>query len=114
MSGYINPHEDIIQAFVMDEHIFNKISPTFKAKFEAIRDEILGPRDSRTSDAPKYVNRKLTGSIHFERSKHRAHPVNNQGRCYQYQGVSTEKPRAVSSININSKLPRDADHDMAT
>jgi hypothetical protein len=92
LSGYINPHEDIIQAFVTNECIFNKISPTFEVEFEAICYSILGLRESCTSDALKYMDGKLTGGVHFERSKHQAHPVNSQGQCYQYQGVSTEKP----------------------
>ncbi|KAF8581468.1 hypothetical protein K439DRAFT_1619050 [Ramaria rubella] len=33
-------------------------------------------------------------------------------QCYQYQGLSTEKPRAVSSVNANSKLPDDKDHQL--
>ncbi|KAF8582188.1 hypothetical protein K439DRAFT_1618493 [Ramaria rubella] len=33
-------------------------------------------------------------------------------RGYQYQGLSMEKPRAVSSVNANSKLPDDKDRQL--
>lgn len=89
-----------------NEETLRNAPPGIYDRLEAVRDEILGPEHERAPDL-KYVDGELRGGIQFERCEHRSNPVDEGTRCYQYQGLSTEKPRSVSSVNINSKMPDD-------
>ncbi|KAF8573164.1 hypothetical protein K439DRAFT_1625262 [Ramaria rubella] len=95
-----DPCDDVIQLWVADGRLYDSISPTF--------------RDERQHGSPrKNSEGKIIGGFHFERSLHRSRPVRDDGsRGYQYQGLSMEKPRAVSSVNANSKLPDDKDRQL--
>lgn len=71
---------------------------------------MLGPIHLRTDEAPtKAEDGSLKGGVLFERSEFRAVPARPGIRCYQYQGLSTETARNVSSVNANSKTPVDED-----
>ncbi|KAF8575143.1 hypothetical protein K439DRAFT_1623816 [Ramaria rubella] len=104
-ADHTDPHDDVTQLWVLDGRLYDAISPTFK-------DE--GPENERQHGSPrKTAKGEIVGGFHFERSFHRSRPVRDDGsRCYQYQGLSTERPRAISSMNANSKLPDDKDRQL--
>ncbi|KAF8573498.1 hypothetical protein K439DRAFT_1625038 [Ramaria rubella] len=90
-ADHTDPCDDVIQLWVSDGRLFDAISPTFKDEVTQLRDDLLGPKKERQHGSPRKTTK-----------------VRDDGsRCYQYQGLSTEKPRAVSSVNANSKLPDD-------
>ncbi|KAF8591230.1 hypothetical protein K439DRAFT_1611245 [Ramaria rubella] len=111
---HTDPRNDVIQLWVSDGRLYDAISPTFKDEVTQLRDDVLGPKNERQHGSPrKTAKGKIVGGFHFERSFHRSRPVRDDGfRCYQYQGLSTEKPCAVSSVNANSKLPDDKDRQL--
>ncbi|KAF8584395.1 hypothetical protein K439DRAFT_1616695 [Ramaria rubella] len=110
-ADHTDPRDDVIQLWVSDGRLYDAISPTFKDEVTQLQDDVLGPKNERQHGSPrKTAKGKIVGGFHFEQSFHRSRPVRDDGsRCYQYQGLSTEKPRAVSSMNANSKLPDDKD-----
>ncbi|KAF8572631.1 hypothetical protein K439DRAFT_1665990 [Ramaria rubella] len=110
--GQRDPCQDVIQLWVTDERLYDTISSTFQDEVTQIQEDILGPINKRQTGRPrKNAEGDIVGGFHSERSFHRSKPVRDDGsRCYQFQGLSMEKPRAVSSVNANSKLPDDQDH----
>lgn len=109
-TGATDPHKDILQAMVTDEGRLKSISPTFFEELLQVRDEMLGPMHLRSEEAPtRQSDGSLKGGVLFERSETRAVPVHSNTRCYQYQGLSTEVPKSLSSVNVNSKTPIDED-----
>ncbi|KAF8572966.1 hypothetical protein K439DRAFT_1625400 [Ramaria rubella] len=82
--------------------------------YQAVFARKKGPENERQHGSPRKTTKgEIIGGFHFERSFHRSRPVRDDGsRCYQYQGLSTKKPQAVSSVNANSKLPDDKDHQL--
>ncbi|KAF8576643.1 hypothetical protein K439DRAFT_1622720 [Ramaria rubella] len=113
-ADHTDPHDDVIQLWISDGRLYDAISPTFKDEVTQLRDDVLGPENERQHGSPRKTTKgKIIGGFHFERSFHRSRPVRDDGsRCYQYQGLSMEKPRAVSSVNANSKLPDDKDRQL--
>ncbi|KAF8578308.1 hypothetical protein K439DRAFT_1621439 [Ramaria rubella] len=113
-ADHTDPCNDVIQLWVSDGRLYDAISPTFKDEVTQLRDDVLGPENERQHGSPrKTVKGEIVGGFHFERSFHRSRLVrDDSSRCYQYQGLSTEKPQAISSVNANSKLPDDKDHQL--
>lgn len=109
-TGATDPRKDILQAFLTDETQLDTILPTFFQELEETRDETLGPMHLRSSKAPvRQPDGTLKGGMFFERSESRAVPISPNTRCYQYHGFSTEVPKSLTSINVNSKTPIDED-----
>ncbi|KAF8581906.1 hypothetical protein K439DRAFT_1618654 [Ramaria rubella] len=110
-TDYTNAHNDVLWLWVLDGRLYDAISPTFKDEVMQLQDDVLGPKNERQHGSPrKTAKGKIIGGFHFEQSCHRSRQVrDDSSRCYQYQGLSTDKPRAVSSVNANSKLPDNKD-----
>ncbi|KAF8576644.1 hypothetical protein K439DRAFT_1622721 [Ramaria rubella] len=110
-TDHTDPRDDVIQLWVSDGRLYDAISPTFKDEVTQLRDDVLGPENERQHGSPRKATKgEIVGGFNFERSFHRSRPVrDDSSRCYQCQGLSTEKPRAISSVNANSKLPDDKD-----
>ncbi|KAF8587956.1 hypothetical protein K439DRAFT_1613972 [Ramaria rubella] len=106
-----DPHDTVIQLWVANGRLYDSISPTFGDKVTRLQDDVLRPESERRHGSPrKDAGGEIIGGFHFERSLHCSRRVRDDGsQCYQYQGLSMEKPQAVSSVNANSKLPDDKD-----
>ncbi|KAF8575668.1 hypothetical protein K439DRAFT_1623425 [Ramaria rubella] len=76
------------------------------------RNKILGDLTDRSSDNPKMVGGQLCGGTAFKHSINCANPVESGHRCYQYMTFMTQKPRDLTSPNLNSKYPDDADRQL--
>ncbi|KAF8575678.1 hypothetical protein K439DRAFT_1623418 [Ramaria rubella] len=61
---------------------------------------------------PKPIGEQFHGGTAFERSKNRAKPVESGCRCYQYMMLTTQKPRDLTTPNLNSKYPDNADRQL--
>ncbi|KAF8577690.1 hypothetical protein K439DRAFT_1621901 [Ramaria rubella] len=98
----VDANKDIIQAYVTDESTYPE---SFKEnKLLPARNKILGDLTDHSSDKPKMVGRQLRGGTAFECSINHANPVESGHRCYQYMTFTTQKPRDLTSPNLNSKL----------
>jgi hypothetical protein len=106
-SGVNDPNDDVVQAYVTGPEAW---PPQFTtADLASLRDEILGPMHERTPDPPSVMDGELVGGTHFERSPSRAHAVKEGTHCYQYMGLTTQRPNNITSPNLNSKGPEDRD-----
>jgi hypothetical protein len=110
-AGSIDAQDDVIQVWIPNPDV---LTDTFKTdELLPIRNLILGNVSDRTPDRPGFnEDGVLVGGTAFERSEHRTHPVKPGARCYQYLGLSTQKPPNVTSPSVNSKLPTDDDRDL--